>query len=298
MTNAVNLSGRTSAQLTLLRFVDSELDTGEYLRLEVWNGSTWVRLADWSADLAADTNRWHVHTFDLAAYLGRTDFKVRFVTRQSNDVEHVHVDDVKITATSGTVATTTTLPPTTTTTVAPPTTTTTVAPATTTTTTTTTTLPAQQIVAQVTADAFTDSDSPSSNFGGSSRIEIDGTPTRTAFLKITVSGIGARSVTSAKLKVTVTNASNSGGQVRQIAGCTWTETGITMNNQPSLTAVGSPGPVLGAVSVDQAVLFDLPGLTSDGTRCYAITSTSSDGVDYSSLEASSNRPQVLITVAP
>jgi FtsP/CotA-like multicopper oxidase with cupredoxin domain len=290
LAGTVNLGGRTAATLTLLRFVDSELDAGEYLRLEAWNG-TWQTLADWSADNGSDTNQWHAHSIDLAAYLGRPDFRIRFVTHSSNTSEHVQVDDVCVTAYGG-GATTTTLAPTTTT--APPTTTTTTGGGAT----TTTTLGAQTIVASVVADAFTDANNPSSNFGTRTAIEVDGSPVKTAFVRISVSGIGGRTVTSARLRLVVTNESNSGGQIRRIAGCAWTETGITANNQPSLTAVGSPGPVLGTASVGQAVLFDLPGLTADGTHCYAITTTSTNGVDYSSREASSNRPAVEITVAP
>jgi hypothetical protein len=292
MTNALNLSGRTSAQLTLLRFVDSELDAGEYLRFEVWNGSTWVRLGDWSADNAADTNRWHAHTFDLAAYLGRTDFKVRFVTKQSNDVEHVHVDDVKITAINGTATTTTTVPPPTTTTVAS--TTTTAPPATT----TTTTLPPAAVVATVTEDARVDSGSASTNFGTSSTLAADASPIRNTFVKINVSGIAGRTVTSAQLRLTATsNGSDSGGIIRRLTNCTWTETGITFSNQPAIPTT-SIGAALGAINASAVATFSLD-ITVDGQHCFVITSNSTDSIEYNSREASTTslRPVVAITVS-
>jgi hypothetical protein len=300
LAGAIDLRGRTAATLDLLRFVDSELDAGEYLRLQGWNGSAWQTLADWSADNGSDTNRWHRHSIDLGAFLGRSDFRIRFVTRSTSTAEHVHADDVCITAGSGGPApTTTTTVPTTTTTLA--TTTTTLATTTTTAAppaTTTTTLPPQQVTAQVVADAHTDAGSPGTNFGTRTTLEVDGSPIRTTFFRIAVSGVGARTVSSARLTLRVTNSSNSAGQMRRIASCTWTETGITMSNQPSIAPVGAPGPVLGTASSGQSVVFDLPGLTGDGTWCYAIASTSSDGVDYNSREASSNRPQVTVTVAP
>jgi len=284
MTNAVNLSGRASAQLTLLRFVDSELDAGEYLRLEVWNGSTWVRLADWSADNAADTNRWEAHAFDLAAYLGRTDFKVRFVTKQSNDVEHVQVDDVKITATAGTATTTTTLPPTT----------------------TTTTLPPVAVTTQILADTYTESTNGNSNFGSSTILSADHltTPTtgatRNIFLRVSVSGIGGRAVNSATMRLTVANISNansnSGGRIQRLtANCSaWNEGTLTFNSQPVLD--GTPGPAQGAVALNQVVNFDVTSLVRvDGTYCFVITTDSTDGVDYNSREAASGRPQLIIT---
>jgi hypothetical protein len=136
---ALNLQGRTAATLDLLRFADSELDADDYLRLQAWTGSAWQTLAEWSGGNGADDDTWRAHTFNLAAYLGRSDFRVRFVTHVSSSSEHVHVDDVCMRATAGgatttttTLVTTTTLPTTTT----APSTTTTTAP-----TSTTTTLP-------------------------------------------------------------------------------------------------------------------------------------------------------------
>jgi hypothetical protein len=99
-----DLRGYTGATLDLLRFVDSELDSGEYLRLQAWTGSVWQTLAEWSGSNGGDDNAWHAHAFNLAPYLGRSDFRVRFVTHTSSSSEHVHVDDVCIRATSGATA--------------------------------------------------------------------------------------------------------------------------------------------------------------------------------------------------
>jgi hypothetical protein len=99
--SVLNLQGRTAATLELLRFVDSELDSGEYLRLQAWTGSAWQTLAEWSGSNGSDDNAWHAHAFNLAPYLGRSDFRVRFVTHASSSSEHVHVDDVCVRATAG-----------------------------------------------------------------------------------------------------------------------------------------------------------------------------------------------------
>lgn len=97
LTNAINLSSYSSATLELLRFLDSSLDSGEYLRLQASNnnGASWNTLATWSGG-SHDDNEWHSETFDLSGYLVNR-FKLRFVTKQSDTSEHVHVDDVKIT---------------------------------------------------------------------------------------------------------------------------------------------------------------------------------------------------------
>jgi hypothetical protein len=102
LTSGVNLLGSTSATLDLLRYVGSSLDSGEYLRLEAFNGVTWSTLANWSSDGGFDDGAWHQETFNLASYLVN-GFKVRFVTKQSGGDEHVHVDDVRISVPSASV---------------------------------------------------------------------------------------------------------------------------------------------------------------------------------------------------
>jgi len=49
----------------------------------------------------------------------------------------------------------------------------------------------------------------------------------------------------------------------------------------------------------QVVDFDLGAtITGDGTYCFALDSTSSNGVDYASRESGANGPVVLLTLAP
>jgi alpha-tubulin suppressor-like RCC1 family protein len=96
MATAVNLSGKSSATLTFWRFVRSSLDKGEYLKVEVTNGSSWVTVKNWTNG-AGDDSTWRKETIDLTSYL-KAGFKVRFVTKQNATDEHVHIDDVTIVA--------------------------------------------------------------------------------------------------------------------------------------------------------------------------------------------------------
>lgn len=98
LTNALNLSGQSSATLSLLRFLNNTMETGEYLKLDISsnNGSTWTNLANWAATAASDA-AWHEESFNLASGYLVSGFKLRFVTLQSAGDEHVHVDDVKVT---------------------------------------------------------------------------------------------------------------------------------------------------------------------------------------------------------
>lgn len=91
----VNLSQAVGGRVDFLRFVSSLLDAGEYLEVQVWNGSAWVRVRYWT-DANGDDSTWRSESLDLTPYLGVADFRVRFITRQSSTLEHVHVDDVRI----------------------------------------------------------------------------------------------------------------------------------------------------------------------------------------------------------
>jgi hypothetical protein len=91
----IDLSEATSARVELLRFVSSLLDAGELLEVQVWNGSSFVRERYWT-DGSGDDSRWHAEVIDLAPYLGVSDFRIRFITRQDSSLEHVHIDDLRV----------------------------------------------------------------------------------------------------------------------------------------------------------------------------------------------------------
>jgi hypothetical protein len=98
LATGIDLSGYSSASLEFLRFVDQSLDSGEYLRLQVSvDGGAWTTVADFVGEVH-DDDVWHAEAVDLAPYLGASDFRIRFTTRQNATDEHVHVDDVRIIA--------------------------------------------------------------------------------------------------------------------------------------------------------------------------------------------------------
>ncbi|HUT05124.1 MAG TPA: hypothetical protein VMW74_00310 [Nitrosopumilaceae archaeon] len=94
----IDLSAHTSATLSFWRFVDNDMDAGEYLKVEAYDGTQWNTLFSWTNG-AGDDNTWHQETFDLTGYLG-TGFNLRFVTHESFWLEEVEIDDVLIEATT------------------------------------------------------------------------------------------------------------------------------------------------------------------------------------------------------
>lgn len=143
-----------------------------------------------------------------------------------------------------------------------------------------------------TADAHVRSDRATTNYGTSQRLEVDGTPVKSSYIKFSVSGIGSQTVTSTKLRVYNVDPSNMGGNVRIVGDNSWSETGITWNNAPQPTTIILSS--LGAVKSNNWYEFDLtPYVTQDGDYTFHISSPSSSGADYTSREGL-NKPQLII----
>jgi hypothetical protein len=172
----------------------------------------------------------------------------------------------------------------------PPPTTTTAPP----TTTTTTPPPGGGTFTFITpADAYVQSTLPNNNFKAAATLRArGGSPLYRSYVKFAVSGLTG-SVTSARLRVFITDPSTTGGSART-TGNTWTEAGITYNNAPAPGAVLSS---LGSVALNTWVEFDVTAaVTGNGTFSFAITSGSSNVVHYASRETA-NDPQLVVTTS-
>jgi trimeric autotransporter adhesin len=112
-----------------------------------------------------------------------------------------------------------------------------------------------------------------------------------SYVKFTVSGV-AGPVTSAKLRLFVTDGSAVSGSVYGVPDTTWSESTITWTNRPpvGLLLAGPRGAPLGTW-----VEFDLTGaVDGDGTYTFALKDGSSNTAWYSSKEGA-NDPQLVVT---
>jgi len=151
------------------------------------------------------------------------------------------------------------------------------------------------------ADTYTNQASPDSAYGSSTSFSVVGgsTSAKQAFLRFDVTGLptGA-SVSSAKLRLFVTNDSTSGGLFHQVTNTTWAE-GITWTTKPAIDGLQLAS--LGAVAVNQLVEVVLPAgmIMGNGRYSFAITlpSANTNTLGYASREATTtaNRPQLVIT---
>jgi hypothetical protein len=126
-------------------------------------------------------------------------------------------------------------------------------------------------------------------------LEADGSPAEEFLIKFEVSGIGARQVTSAKLRLRNTNPSGMGGSLYRVSDQSWQEETVTWSNAPS----AQPGAVasLGAVAAGNWYELNVASVVQgDGVYSFRMRSTNGDGADYSSKEAGPGvAPQLVIT---
>ncbi|MEZ4659727.1 MAG: DNRLRE domain-containing protein [Caldilineaceae bacterium] len=148
------------------------------------------------------------------------------------------------------------------------------------------------------ADALVKSSSPTRNYGAVSTIRLrDTEPFYTSYVQFNVSGVDGP-VQSAKLRLYVTDASNSGGSVYAVSnngsdGALWTESGITWANAPVIS--GSPLSTLGAVASDVWVEFDVTAVvTGNGVLSLGLNTPSSNSVLYSAKEGA-HAPELVVT---
>ena len=145
---------------------------------------------------------------------------------------------------------------------------------------------------QALEDSYVDSGLSSSNFGTSSRLRVDSSPTvQRTFTRFQVQGVTVP-VSSAQLVFTCTN-SGPAGSIWTIGG-SWIEQGLTWNSQPSLlNPISSPGS-FSCSSSGTLVVYDVTSVvTGDGAYDFAVATGSADGLTFFSRETGSGPALVI-----
>jgi hypothetical protein len=144
------------------------------------------------------------------------------------------------------------------------------------------------------ADARVAEASPSTNYGTSSYLRIDGgsDPGVESVLRFSVSGL-LGGIKSAKLRLYASTDTTDGPAVFS-AGNAWTQTGVTWSSRPERRSAQLDDK--SAITPNTWVEFDVtPVVTGNGTYSFTLATASSDGVNFRSREASSMRPELVVT---
>ncbi|HEX5498696.1 MAG TPA: DNRLRE domain-containing protein, partial [Thermomicrobiales bacterium] len=153
------------------------------------------------------------------------------------------------------------------------------------------------------ADARVEANNPDDNFGsddGDEALQTDGKPDIETYLRFAVSGVND-SVQQATLRLHTTNHGNSGsgnGPAVYPTGNQWDEGSVTWNDRPARTSAASADD-LGNIPRDDWASFDVTSLvTGNGVYTFNLATSSSDGADFWSREASdaSVRPELVLTL--
>jgi hypothetical protein len=150
------------------------------------------------------------------------------------------------------------------------------------------------LVSNPVADTYVRADQASSSFGTSTVFGVDGSPVKRTLLKFNVSGVAGRPVRTATLRLWCVDDSDTGGTLHRVPSTTWTEA-VTWNTAPTADTAATAS--VGSVKSGTWYAFDVTSLVrGDGSVAMDITSTSSNGVDYSSREApAAQQPQLVVT---
>ena len=145
-------------------------------------------------------------------------------------------------------------------------------------------------------DATVRQNNAGTNYGGGTNLEADTSPLERSWLKFAVPApASGQEITKATLRLYATNGTGNGPKV-YAAENSWTENGLTWNNQPALN--GAAVDDAATVPVNDWIDYDLTSaVTSAGTYSLVNVPDGSDGVVYSSREGA-QPPQLVIETAP
>jgi chitodextrinase len=143
------------------------------------------------------------------------------------------------------------------------------------------------------ADARVQEANPGTNYG-SSYLRADGgsDPDVESHLRFSVNGISGP-VQSARLRVHAYTGTADGPAVYGSNGA-WSETSVTWSSRPGL--LGAATDDKASIGTNTWVEYDVtPLVQANGTYGFALVTTSTDGVDIYSREATGLRPELMVT---
>ena len=144
-------------------------------------------------------------------------------------------------------------------------------------------------------DSYVDQANPTVNYGVSTQLRTDGSPFVRSYLRFNVQNLTGR-VTRATLRIFANSAASSGCVANIVSNNTWTETGLTYNNAPTLgTPLGSSGSFGAGVWISMDVTAYITG---NGTYSLAVTTPGSTAVSLVSREGGTNAPQLIVETVP
>ena len=148
------------------------------------------------------------------------------------------------------------------------------------------------------ADARVNADAPSTSYGTSTQLIVDGLPAQEAYLRFDLTSL-AGPVKDARLRLHVSNTSSAGtpwgGTVSRVNDVSWQEATLTYANRPSAWAPTTGA--FGAIAANTWVEANVTSVVTTGEQItFGVRSTNTDGAYYDSRESGANAPQLVVTL--
>ncbi len=147
------------------------------------------------------------------------------------------------------------------------------------------------------ADAYVQSDTPSTNYGTKNILYSVGSPAKTMFFKFDLSATAGKPIKSAVLSTKIQNDSSDLQTINNVEDNTWVETAVNYNNKPALgSSIGSF--TAGAInSTNSSDVKSAVVAHSGGLMTIAVSSTKTDNMAVYSRE-SADKPVLKIMFGP
>jgi fibronectin type III domain protein/calcineurin-like phosphoesterase family protein len=145
------------------------------------------------------------------------------------------------------------------------------------------------------ADSWVNSAAPTTNYGSSTSLYVDGDGVRYSYLKFDLSGVGG-TVTGATLQIYAGSSQATGYQVYSVADTSWSESALTWNTKPPMgsTSSGSSGPVTTGTWTSVTLPSSLVQAALGGKLSLGLQTTSNTNLKLLSRE-STTQPKLVVT---
>ena len=154
----------------------------------------------------------------------------------------------------------------------------------------------QQYSFNPTADTHVRSDNPNANFGANVALEVDGSPLKVVYLKFDLSSLLGKTLQAAKLRFYVVDSTSGQIAIKQVENTSWDELSMTYTTRAtpgSLITTFNGGTSGSWVEVD--VTAGVNGRLGQIVS-FALDETNSNGLDFSSREATINKPLLILDI--
>jgi hypothetical protein len=142
------------------------------------------------------------------------------------------------------------------------------------------------------ADTYVNAASPTTIYGISTALRTDASPDVHSYLRFSVSGLGGKTISRARLLIFANSSGNPGIKALAVADNSWSEAATNYNNAPALGSLLATSP---AVVTGTWITLDVTTyITGEGSFNFGVASDNTTAISLASRESGANAPQLIL----